>query len=195
MISMEKLSLLAERIRELTYKWNSHMYELYFKARPDEWSALCVAMDTLDDTCLALEDFESQGLSDRENEKYLRLYGTLQAVFLQQESIRHLHKVFTESDVPMREGSAWKEIRDLRNLTVSHPIEFSGKKHCFISRVTIEDEGYQIIVWNKDKQRDEIIDVDLHSVYEGYKSEAVACLEAIHNAEVARWPKQVDSQV
>ena len=66
---MKRISSLAERIREHTYKWNSDLYEHSYKDHPDEWSALCVAMDTLDDTGIALEYFEGQGLGKDDGEK------------------------------------------------------------------------------------------------------------------------------
>lgn len=49
---MKRVSQLSEQIREHTYKWNANIYERHYKNFPDEWTMLCVAMDTLDDTCL-----------------------------------------------------------------------------------------------------------------------------------------------
>ena len=40
---------------------DSNLRETYFQ-HDDDWNLLCVAMDTLEDTCLALQDYEAAGL-------------------------------------------------------------------------------------------------------------------------------------
>ena len=70
---MEKISRHSEKIRAYTYKWNTELYEQVYKSHPDEWHEVCAAMDILDDTCLALEDYEARGLGNSDSEKYLRL--------------------------------------------------------------------------------------------------------------------------
>jgi hypothetical protein len=99
------------------------MRNRYFQSRRDDWNLLCVAMDTLDDTCLALEDYEAAGLGTESGGQYLRLYGMLQAVFLQQDCICNLHKLFRDTAWTPSIDSRWQEIRDLRNLTIGHPVE------------------------------------------------------------------------
>ena len=194
---MEKISRHSEKIRAYTYKSNTELYEQVYKSHPDEWHEVCAAMDILDDTCLALEDYESRGLGNSDSEKYLRLYGLLQGVFLQQDSIRHIHKAFVRNSLEPAPDSAWVKIRDLRNLTVGHPIEKKngqGIRRCFISRVTIRSDGFQLIVWNKEKNVNEIESVDLKSLYERYKSEAVTFLESICQALAAKWGKLTDDR-
>jgi hypothetical protein len=187
---MEQISQLSGKIRAYTYTWNTDLYKQVYKNRPDEWNAICAAMDILDDTCLAIEDYESHGIGNSDAQKYLRLYGLLQGVFLQQDSIRHLYKTFVGTSLVPLPDSAWAEIRDLRNLTVGHPIEKKngqGIRRCFISRVTIRSDGFQLIVWNKEKNVDEIETVDFKSLYERYKSEAVTFLETIWQTLAAKW--------
>ena len=95
---MRRIEHASTQTSEHTYLWNSDMRHRYFQPRHDDWNLLCVAMDTLDDTCLALEDYEAAGLGTESREKYLRLYGMLQAVFLQQDCICYLHKMFSDTD-------------------------------------------------------------------------------------------------
>ena len=194
---MEQISKLSEQIRAYTYKWNTDLYEQIYKNRPDEWNAICAAMDILDDTCLAIEDYESHGIGNSDAEKYLRLYGLLQGVFLQQDSIRHLYKTFVGTSLASTPDSAWTEIRDLRNLTVGHPIEKKngqGIRRCFVSRVTIRSDGFQLIVWNREKNVDEIETVDLKSLYERYKSEVVTYLQDICKTLTTRWGESSDDR-
>ncbi len=196
-VPMKQILQLSEKLRAYTYKWNTELYEQLYKNHPDEWNGICAAMDILDDTCLAIEDYESHGIGNSDSEKYLRLYGLLQGVFLQQDSIRYLHKAFVGTSLAPTPDSAWAEIRDLRNLTVGHPIEKKngqGITRCFISRVTIRSDGFQLIVWNKERNVNEIKSVDLRSLHERYKSEAVTFLESICKALAATWGELNDAR-
>jgi hypothetical protein len=171
---------------EIRCKVNScHLYEEYFKRYLDEWSALCVAMDTLEDTCCALGCYESNGLGMDIGEKYLRLYGFMQAVFLQQDSINKMYQLLVKSNLINEKNSPWSRIRALRNLTVGHPVEKNDKgeiKRCFISQATISNSGFQLLVWNRRKGDIDFEDVDLNSLYEEYKSEAIIHLNVILQA-------------
>ena len=184
---MKRILSLEQQIRD--YVNGANLYDRHFKAHLDEWNALCVAMDTLGDSCLALGYYEASGIGKEDSEKYLKLYGLLQAIFLQQDSIRQLNRVFLGSDLQSDSDSAWKKIRDLRNLTVGHPIEKrekAGTKRCFISRVTIRTGGFQLLIWNSDKEQNEFEDVDLQSLYKQYKLEAVKHLESIAQGQIKR---------
>ena len=185
---MKRILSLEQQIRG--YVNGAKLYDRHFKAHLDEWKALCVAMDTLGDSCLALGYYEASGIGKEDGEKYLKLYGLLQAIFLQQDSIRQLHQLFVGSDLQPGPDSAWKKIIELRNLTVCHPIEKkekAGIKRCFISRVTIHAGDFQLVIWNSDKGQDEFEDVDLQSLYRQYKLEAVKHLESITQGQIERW--------
>ena len=184
---MRRISALEQQIRN--YLNNTNLYERCFKSHLDEWNALCVAMDTIGDTCLSLEYYEASGIGDEYGEKYLKLYGLLQATFLQQDSIRQIYRIFLKSDLQSDSDSAWARIRDLRNLTVGHPIEKKHKtetKRCVISRVTIHSDGFQLIVWNKNKEEKKFEEVNLKSLYEKYKTEAIKHLKSIYQAQIMK---------
>jgi hypothetical protein len=147
---MKNISQLEQVIRDKVN--NCRLYDRLFKDIPDEWYALCVAMDILADTCLALEDYESSGFGKCLDEQYLRMYGFFQAIFLQQDSIRQLYSTFMHSQLQPDENSDWQQLRELRNLTVGHPIEKKAKgdtERCFISRAMICNDSLQLLVWVK----------------------------------------------
>ena len=82
------------------------------------------------------------------------------------------------------------EIRDLRNAAVGHPIEKrdkAGAKRCFIPRIAISSNRFQLLAWYSDREQYDSSDVDLKSLYESYKSEAVEHLESIHQAQIGKW--------
>jgi len=185
---MKRISTFEEKIRD--HVNSANLYGRHFKSHPDGWHALCVALDTLGDSCLALAHYEASGIGDGYGERYLKLYGLLQAVFLQQDSIRQLYRTFVGTDLQSDSDSAWMRIRELRNLTVGHPIgkrDKAGTKRCFISRVTIRSDAFTLIVWNKDEDEAEFEDVDLKSLHDSYKSEALRYLENVHQAQVRKW--------
>ena len=191
---MEKSYQLAQQIRGHTYKWNSNLYEEHFKTLQNEWDRLCAAMDVLEDTCLALQNYERDGLSSDEGEKYLRLYGLLQAICVQQDSIRHLYDIFTERPLKNTPNSAWEHLREVRHKTAGHPIEtFRGKINCFLSRQSIQDDKFTIVIWETTEDdtaptRLRSQEVALRELYEKYKTEATEHLRTTHAAEVLRWP-------
>ncbi|HCL90213.1 MAG TPA: hypothetical protein DHW70_02650 [Candidatus Atribacteria bacterium] len=186
---MRQISNLEQKIRD--YVNNANLLDRYFYNRPDdEWMALCVSMNTLGDTCQAIEYYEDYGLGDDYSEKYLKLYGLLQAIFLQQNSISQIYQIFLGKDLIPKPNSAWKKIRDLRHLTVGHPEEKKHKnetKRCFISRVTIQNNGFDLMIWNKKKGVKEFEKVDLKTLYEEYKTVAVKYLNNICKAQITKW--------
>ena len=56
------------------------------------WHMLCSCMDTIEDTEEALESFLKLDIdSSDEGRNYLRIYGALQALFVQQDAVKNLH--------------------------------------------------------------------------------------------------------
>lgn len=179
---MNKFANLIENIREIfEHKKPS---DEPFNNDLDKWNLFCVAMDTLEDTYLVLEFYENSQLSNNEGEKYLKLYGLLQAMFLQQDSIRNLYKILLGT-FPKNNSNllGWNRIRELRNLTVGHPLEKkdkSGVKRCYISRVTISKQGFQYLIWDRDKQKGSFVNANLEKALSQYKKEAVKILDKIY---------------
>lgn len=185
---MKRILALEQKIRD--YVNSGNLYDRYFKSHPDEWSTLCAAMDALGDSGLGMEYYEASGIGDKDGEKYLKLYGLLQAVFLQQDSIRQLYRIFLGDDLQPASKLAWTRIRDLRNLAVGHPMDKkdkAGTKCCFISGIRTADDRFNLAVWYKDKCEYEFEDIDLKGLYELYKLDAVKYLERIYKAQVAKW--------
>ncbi|MBI5559709.1 MAG: hypothetical protein HY883_00330 [Deltaproteobacteria bacterium] len=177
---MKRIADLERKIRDYV---NRVDLSKKYSENPDEWNTLCVAMDTMGDSCLALEYYESSGVGKDDGEKYLKLYGMLQAIFLQQDSIRQIHRILVGNDLHLDSGSAWMKTRDLRNLTVGHPIEKKNKggkvSRCFISRVSISSRGFDLIIWDKDERETRHDNVDFASLYNEYKLEATGILNNI----------------
>jgi hypothetical protein len=175
MMAKKKISFFVVKLRDLLN--NSSIYDRHFKSKPEEWNALSITIDTLEDTYLALEHYETFGLGDEIGEKYLKLYGLLQAVVMHQDSICRLYQTFLGHDLQPDSGSAWMKIRDLSN----------SIKRCFISRFDLQSNKIRLWIWDKDKGIDEIEKVDLKNLFELYKSEAASYLNEIHQAQVENY--------
>lgn len=118
----------------------------YTFATKDHYTAFCAAKDWLQDTAEALDahifdDFSSDALK-----AYIEFWGILQAVFVQQDAIKELGYSLTGTRLLCPEptkGSAWHQLRDLRNLAVGHPTARGAgrdtdppKQRCVSSRET-----------------------------------------------------------
>ncbi|MDP2923506.1 MAG: hypothetical protein Q8O30_07320 [Candidatus Omnitrophota bacterium] len=153
-----------------------------FNNNLDAWNLACVSMDALEDTLLALNYYEKHKGSNCDGARYLRLYGVLQSIFIQQDAIKFLCKIligcFEEGKYKL---SSWKEIRDLRNLTVGHPLNKNSNKRCYITRMSISKDAFRYIIWDKSKRKDIFCKADLKGLIDGYKKEAIIILQDILN--------------
>ena len=106
------------------------------------WHMLCSCMDTIEDTELALESFLKLDTdSSDEGRIYLRIYGAMQALFVQQEAVKNLHESL---QIPYTEDSSIEKIRHIRIDTAGHPTNRGNKKAFnFISRPTLTSNSFQ----------------------------------------------------
>ena len=159
-----------------------NLYKKRFKNSPKDWNMLCSAMDTIEDTCEAGLYFEKRGLGETVGGKYLKLYGLLQSIYVQQDSIKVLHKIFINKKLIDNIYQGWRIIRNLRNMTVGHPVCYDyGEKSVFLSRVTISNKGFQLLV-NKNTSpinSTHFINVDLLKYYKNYIKETVNILNVV----------------
>ncbi|MDD5222463.1 MAG: hypothetical protein PHE84_00605 [bacterium] len=177
---MEEINNIAIEIRKYVNEF--HLYDKHFLDRNDDWKSICVGMDLLEDSCLALIYYEENAVGGSDGEKYLKLYGFLQAVFLQQDSIKFIYENLLGHSLKPDPNSAWEEIRNLRNLTTGHPIKqgWDNKiKRCFVHRITLKKDSFSVTVFDNQKSAPENKDINLKNLFDRYKSEAITCLKKI----------------
>ncbi len=133
--------------------------------------------------CWHSRTMRAGGIGSDDGEKYLRLYGFLQAIFLQQDAIRELHQLFAGNFAKPADASAWKRLRELRNLTVGHPIEkgreTEPRRRTFITRVSLETDGLDYQVWYQGTRETSFESADLSTLYTAYEKEAASFLEKV----------------
>jgi hypothetical protein len=105
-------------------------------------------LDAIGDTHLALQEFVSCDDSFDLGINYILAYGVLQAIFLQQDALKHL--AFSLGH-PFELPDALKEIRELRNKAVGHPTQKALNKNTesksfhHIARVSLTKNGFQLL--------------------------------------------------
>jgi hypothetical protein len=102
--------------------------------KDEDWAFLCVSMDIVEDADTAITNFLKFGLNgptkyDDVGEKYLRLYGILNATYLQQEAILKLYQIM---NVPLltkqKELVDCLSIRSLRHKLGAHSANYYHKE-------------------------------------------------------------------
>jgi hypothetical protein len=142
---MSKIAELESRIRDVFNIPRRHK-----NARADRanFNQACSALDTIGDTELALQEFKLNNSSFTTGMSYILAYGVLQAIFLQQDAIKHLA---LSLGVPFHLPVELKEIRELRNDATGHPtkrdIDKKNNIYSFhgISRATLSKAGFQMM--------------------------------------------------
>jgi hypothetical protein len=154
---------------------------LFFRGDSDNVTSAQVSLDVVEDAMAAISNYLSGGIGVDVGEKYLRLYGVLQAVFLQQDAAAMLCRLFLGSWIEPELPSAWKTIRDLRNLTIGHPIE-RGKGHIrrsFLTQISLRDDGFDYQVWHKDTSTLSFERAELTALLTEYAKEAAESLQRL----------------
>jgi len=109
------------------------------------WNQLCSSLDVIGDSDLAISAYINSEFGTNDGDKYLRLYGVLQALFLQQDAVTNLCESLGLPN-NLTSHPKLKEIRDIRNDSIGHPTKRGNyQSYHFISRVTITNSGFQLI--------------------------------------------------
>jgi hypothetical protein len=79
------------------------------------------ALDALRQTYVAIEAYNRANGNLKEDERYLAIYGLLQALVVQQDALCHLAEALQVRPVRLNRHLRLEEIRNIRNWTVGHP--------------------------------------------------------------------------
>jgi hypothetical protein len=86
------------------------------------WIQLCVAIDAIDDSESALNAYINNAFPTDIGERYLRIYGAMQGLLLQQDALIKLVKAIHPTK-KFQPNDVLKDIRDARHASVGHPTE------------------------------------------------------------------------
>ena len=139
---MRTVSELEQEIRDLINSPRKQNNLLKDKA---DWSKLCSSLDVIGDTELAFDSYLTIQEPNSSGEKYLILYGVLQALFIQQDAVAHLSEAL---DLSYAVDPLLNQIREVRNDSSGHPTKRGGgkgSKFNHISRITIGRDSFQLM--------------------------------------------------
>jgi len=111
------------------------------------WYQLCTALDTVDDTEEAMRAYLSGDFPVDCGEQYLRIYGILQALYVQQDSLNDLiTAVHPATQIKVKD--LLKDVRLARNWSVGHPTHAGPRGGPYstnaIVRSSMRKEGFQL---------------------------------------------------
>jgi hypothetical protein len=108
------------------------------------FNQLCSAMDVIDDCEMAFDSYlRKKGLQVSTGQRYLDVFGLLQALIVQQDALKHLAEAIK---VPYKESRDLTAIRIIRN-RACHPSRTNDKTFNFISRITLSWRGFQLMTF------------------------------------------------
>ncbi|HTH93285.1 MAG TPA: hypothetical protein VL576_02295 [Candidatus Paceibacterota bacterium] len=154
------------KVRDLINDSTISKTKIFSRKKIGDWSQFFTALDTIEDTCLAITAFCKDSEILLEKNPYLVVYGILQTLFVQQDAVDFLKISLFGKD----KGINWKdkkhlplwEIRQIRNETIGHPVKTKKKgsdskyendevTSCTIDRSSISREGFSYILWMSSK--------------------------------------------
>jgi hypothetical protein len=119
------------------------------------WHQLCAAMDIIEDTDSAVDAYVGHDFPTDVGEKYLRTYGILQGLYLQQDALIELIdairpvRSINPKDV-LTEGL--NRVRGARNKSIGHPTRH-GRNDPFSTHAIIQNsmrkEGFSLLSYSK----------------------------------------------
>jgi hypothetical protein len=116
------------------------------------WNMLCSCLDFIGDVELALAAYDRASEPEEVGAKYLFVYGILQTLFLQQDSVNNLCEALK---LDYRPDPTLEEIRAIRNDSIGHPTKRGSGRGCtfnFVSRSGLSKSGFQLMTTYPDKK-------------------------------------------
>lgn len=110
-------------------------------------------MDVVDDVLFALDSYKNNQHDDQ-GIAYLEIYGVLQALSIQQDAVRELHKIVTGRSVDLE--SVYPDVQAIRDILVKaagHPVTGRQSSH-FVVRHSVGKGGFQL--WSFDQNGNQV---------------------------------------
>ena len=137
---MDEILDIIEKLR----RKNDTLLEKRFKNNLDKWNGICAAVDCLEDTQEAINQYVDFPFPSSYGGRYLYIYGLLQALFVQQNALMATYKILLNKKLEFNDKNypELKRIRDIRNDCIGHPTGRGANQLIVITRVSIEKEKF-----------------------------------------------------
>lgn len=163
-MTVDKLTIrdINNQIRDFINESTIKKTDVLSRKQDGYWTQLFVALDTIDDTGLAMENLGQDSKKSFLKNPYLLTYGFLQAMVVQQDAVNYLKISLFGSSHKIKWSdkmyAGLKEIRSIRNETIGHPVKTEkriGKSKysddevssCTIDRSSLSNTGFRYLLW------------------------------------------------
>jgi len=165
----------------------------FFKAgNNDRFAAYYTSMFLIADTGESLMAHRQEDFSSDPYASYLEFWGVMQAIIIQQDSIRELHKAIIATSLVIPRPSAWWQLRELRIQSAGHPANRSrgvrAPQRTFMGRMPRSYSHVQYELWDAHTGKTTHPTVDLGQILDNYDLQASGFLAGILQSMRAQWP-------
>lgn len=138
---MDEILDAIEKLRRKT----DTLFEKRFKNNLYKWDGICVAVDCLEDSQEAINQYVDFPFPSSYGGRYLYIYGLLQALFVQQNALMATYKILLNKKLEFNDKNypELKRIRDIRNDCIGHPTGRGANQLIAITRVSIKKEEFE----------------------------------------------------
>jgi hypothetical protein len=117
-----------------------------------DWNTLCSALDVIRDTELGLDAYTNWEITADVGQRYLLVYGVLQALLTQQDAVKKVCNVF---QYPTSFPTTLKTIRQIRSDSIGHPTDGTDNKVSkanFIQHISLSHSGFTLLTVSSDSK-------------------------------------------
>lgn len=123
------------------------------------------SIDLIEDSQIAIEEFESAQSLGKQGRSTLLIYGLLQSLFLQQDGLYHLYKCVVNENIKLTDffdSFAFdKDIREVRNDIAGHPTNRKNNEFYFIAKGPVSKERFTYAGYTPEFRK---VEVDLKTL-------------------------------
>lgn len=144
----------------------------------ETWNSLCSALDVIGDSEAGIQWYLDASQWSDTGEGYVRLYGLLQILQVQQDAAEFICQCFR---VPFPKSDVLNRVATIRNLSIGHPVRTKANKIVsagFIARASMGKSGFDLHV-AKSIGRGEIHRVDVLALAETQRAELGRVLTSV----------------
>lgn len=180
----DKLSSVIDHTRWIRDYGHDPRHQEQLLAIPFKWHQLWTAIDVIDDVEMAIDSYERGAFPKEPGEQYLRVYGILQALYVQGDAVENFVEAIRPA-IQIKAVDVFKDIRQARNASVGHPTKQGGKKTGLyahtISRVTMSKRGFQLVSFSDQYKHATFTDIEIAALIEKQRKEVVRVLGEVVN--------------
>lgn len=166
----------------------------FFLASENEerYSGYYTSMYLIQDTHEGLGAHKSKGFSENPLLAYIEIWGVMQAIFIQQDSISELYQTITDCALDTTHLKKWQELRALRNICAGHPAKKDRPQNNPLIRTFMSRDfgNYSKFTYEKWESPDKISHprVELLKLIAAYECEVTEVLKLTHKHMRNKWP-------